>query len=237
MAWWPIEATFLLLVTTTSLGVILMLVIDWLWISQRFWRSHWYTRHNRYVHVSYVVEDGNCSVCCSSVCFASIWIINRTNTLLKKLIQFVVHRGAFVTLIQTLLLITFYAAPNHVYWYCLCTSLDIPIKYLLLGWLFTLTSQNCMQTRSVRISSRLWTFQSNFTNIYTLVAMWVLLFINKYFWCLKCRGRLNGRQHLKETLAHSKLFTSVNSQSTRDTHKLRNESYDFLHIEAQVWQK
>lgn len=42
--------------------------------------------------------------------------IAETNTLLNKLIQFVVQRGALVTLVQTLLVITFYAAPNHVYW-------------------------------------------------------------------------------------------------------------------------
>ncbi|KAF5375930.1 hypothetical protein D9615_008228 [Tricholomella constricta] len=42
--------------------------------------------------------------------------ITETNTLLNKLMQFVIHRGALVTLIQTLLLITFYAAPRKLYW-------------------------------------------------------------------------------------------------------------------------
>lgn len=40
----------------------------------------------------------------------------RTNGLLKSLIHYVVHRGVLVTLIQTLLLITFYAAPSRLYW-------------------------------------------------------------------------------------------------------------------------
>jgi len=42
--------------------------------------------------------------------------IAETNTMLNKLILFVIHRGALVTLIQTLLLITFYAAPRNLYW-------------------------------------------------------------------------------------------------------------------------
>jgi len=39
-----------------------------------------------------------------------------TNTLVTKLIRFIVHRGALVTLFQTALLLSFYAAPLHVYW-------------------------------------------------------------------------------------------------------------------------
>ncbi|KAF8063389.1 hypothetical protein FPV67DRAFT_240996 [Lyophyllum atratum] len=42
--------------------------------------------------------------------------ITETNTLLNKLIRFVIHRGALVTLIQSLLLITFYAAPRKLFW-------------------------------------------------------------------------------------------------------------------------
>jgi hypothetical protein len=42
--------------------------------------------------------------------------ITQTNNLIKNLIQYVVERGAVVTVIQTLLLITFYAAPNNLYW-------------------------------------------------------------------------------------------------------------------------
>ncbi|KAK7036782.1 hypothetical protein VNI00_011448 [Paramarasmius palmivorus] len=40
----------------------------------------------------------------------------QTNGLIKSLIQYVVNRGVLVTLIQTLLLILFYAAPNNLYW-------------------------------------------------------------------------------------------------------------------------
>ncbi|KAK7449216.1 hypothetical protein VKT23_013361 [Stygiomarasmius scandens] len=42
--------------------------------------------------------------------------IRETNSLIKSLMKFVVHRGALVTLIQTLLLITFYASPLNIYW-------------------------------------------------------------------------------------------------------------------------
>ncbi|KAG5636868.1 hypothetical protein H0H81_006590 [Sphagnurus paluster] len=46
----------------------------------------------------------------------SIDVNPRTTTLLNRLMRFVVHRGAMVTLIQTLLLVTFYAAPRKLYW-------------------------------------------------------------------------------------------------------------------------
>jgi len=39
-----------------------------------------------------------------------------TNSLLTKLMRFIIHRGALVTLFQTALLISFYAWPNHLYW-------------------------------------------------------------------------------------------------------------------------
>ncbi|KAH0580501.1 hypothetical protein H2248_001996 [Termitomyces sp. 'cryptogamus'] len=39
-----------------------------------------------------------------------------TNSLLRRLVGFVIHRGALVTLIQSLLLISFYAAPHNLYW-------------------------------------------------------------------------------------------------------------------------
>ncbi|KAJ3992545.1 hypothetical protein F5050DRAFT_1579359 [Lentinula boryana] len=42
--------------------------------------------------------------------------IRQTDNLIKNLIQYIVERGGVVTLIQTLLLITFYAAPNKLYW-------------------------------------------------------------------------------------------------------------------------
>ncbi|KDQ22798.1 hypothetical protein PLEOSDRAFT_1109896 [Pleurotus ostreatus PC15] len=42
--------------------------------------------------------------------------MSSTHSLLKSLIRFVVHRGVLVTLIQTLLLITFYAAPANLVW-------------------------------------------------------------------------------------------------------------------------
>jgi len=42
--------------------------------------------------------------------------IPETTGVLNKLIRFIIHRGALVTLIQTFLLISFYAAPDRLYW-------------------------------------------------------------------------------------------------------------------------
>lgn len=39
-----------------------------------------------------------------------------TNFIIRTLMQYIMQRGVLVTLIQTLLLITFHAAPNHLYW-------------------------------------------------------------------------------------------------------------------------
>ncbi|KAG6890167.1 hypothetical protein C0995_010871 [Termitomyces sp. Mi166 len=43
--------------------------------------------------------------------------ISQTNTILNRVVGFVVHRGALVTLIQTLLLVTFYALPHNLCWF------------------------------------------------------------------------------------------------------------------------
>ncbi|TFK22545.1 hypothetical protein FA15DRAFT_516056 [Coprinopsis marcescibilis] len=45
--------------------------------------------------------------------------IKETNSLLSKLMMFVVQRGVLVTTIQVLLLVTFYAAPNSLAWFAL----------------------------------------------------------------------------------------------------------------------
>ncbi|EKM50731.1 uncharacterized protein PHACADRAFT_104105, partial [Phanerochaete carnosa HHB-10118-sp] len=39
-----------------------------------------------------------------------------TNSIIDMLMHYIMHRGVLVTLIQTLLLITFHAAPDHLYW-------------------------------------------------------------------------------------------------------------------------
>jgi len=39
-----------------------------------------------------------------------------TNSLLTKLMRFIIHRGALVTLFQTALLVSFYAWPDKIYW-------------------------------------------------------------------------------------------------------------------------
>jgi len=39
-----------------------------------------------------------------------------TNSLLSKLMRFIIHRGALVTLFQTALLVSFYAWPKNIYW-------------------------------------------------------------------------------------------------------------------------
>lgn len=42
--------------------------------------------------------------------------MSNTNSLINRLMQYIMHRGVLVTLIQTLLLITFHAAPTRLYW-------------------------------------------------------------------------------------------------------------------------
>ena len=42
-----------------------------------------------------------------------------TSSIIDQLIHFIVRRGVLVTLIQSLLLITFHAAPDEVYWWVL----------------------------------------------------------------------------------------------------------------------
>ncbi|KAJ3715309.1 hypothetical protein DFJ43DRAFT_848159 [Lentinula guzmanii] len=53
---------------------------------------------------------------CTYLSNAKTGFSTHTDSLIKGLIQYVIERGAVVTLIQTLLLITFYAAPNNLYW-------------------------------------------------------------------------------------------------------------------------
>ncbi|KIK54781.1 hypothetical protein GYMLUDRAFT_206258, partial [Collybiopsis luxurians FD-317 M1] len=43
--------------------------------------------------------------------------MEQTDTLVKNLIQFIIERGALVTLVQILVLITFYVAPGRLYWF------------------------------------------------------------------------------------------------------------------------
>ncbi|KAF8530430.1 hypothetical protein BU17DRAFT_60158 [Hysterangium stoloniferum] len=42
--------------------------------------------------------------------------ISRTNSVINTLIHFVIRRGGLVTLIQTLLLVMFFAEPTRLYW-------------------------------------------------------------------------------------------------------------------------
>ena len=145
MACSPIEMRFLLSVTYDLNNFpFLTLVIDRLRLCKRFWRYHRHTRHNCVVQVSYIIEDGYFWVCGCLITRLKRWsyvFIHRTNTLLNKLILFVVHRGALVTLIQSLLLITFYAAPNHLYWYGLRISSDVhsQVSALRLAFHFNVT--------------------------------------------------------------------------------------------------
>ncbi|KAK7683452.1 hypothetical protein QCA50_013285 [Cerrena zonata] len=57
------------------------------------------------------------TVCMTVFLKSSITGVIETKKLLNNLIQFVIQRGALVTLIQTLLLITFFAAPNSLSWF------------------------------------------------------------------------------------------------------------------------
>ncbi|KAJ3746049.1 hypothetical protein DFH05DRAFT_906142 [Lentinula detonsa] len=53
---------------------------------------------------------------CTYLSNAKTGFSTHTDSLIKGLIQYIIERGAVVTLIQTLLLITFFAAPNNLYW-------------------------------------------------------------------------------------------------------------------------
>ncbi|KAJ3860612.1 hypothetical protein EV359DRAFT_75086 [Lentinula novae-zelandiae] len=53
---------------------------------------------------------------CTYLSNAKTGFSTHTDTLIKGLIQYIIERGAVVTLIQTLLLITFFAFPNNLYW-------------------------------------------------------------------------------------------------------------------------
>jgi hypothetical protein len=43
-----------------------------------------------------------------------------SDSLIKLLMEFTIERGALVTLIQTLLVLLFFASHQHVYWYHFC---------------------------------------------------------------------------------------------------------------------
>ncbi|TFK32814.1 hypothetical protein BDQ12DRAFT_739141 [Crucibulum laeve] len=53
--------------------------------------------------------------------------MTRTNSILDSLVQLIINRGALVTLAQTLLLITFYAAPSNLAW--VAFHINVPKLY------------------------------------------------------------------------------------------------------------
>jgi hypothetical protein len=53
--------------------------------------------------------------------------ISSTDSVLKTLIGFVIQRGVLVSLIQTTILITFYASSSHLYWYVKSTGIHYTI--------------------------------------------------------------------------------------------------------------
>ncbi|KAF4588199.1 hypothetical protein EYR38_010166 [Pleurotus pulmonarius] len=80
--------------------------------------------------------------------------IQQTNGLLKSLIHYVVHRGVLVTLIQTLLLITFYAAPSRLYW--LAFHVNVTKLYANTFWMLKFFPSHHLLTvyQSIRLNSR-----------------------------------------------------------------------------------
>ncbi|KAJ4490691.1 hypothetical protein J3R30DRAFT_3694411 [Lentinula aciculospora] len=80
----------------------------------------------------------------------------RTDNLIKGLIQYIIERGAVVTLIQTLLLITFFAAPNNLYW----LAFHINVTKLYANTFFCmLNARNNLLKKHARIDDSL--FSSN----------------------------------------------------------------------------
>ncbi|KAE9396414.1 hypothetical protein BT96DRAFT_113765 [Gymnopus androsaceus JB14] len=81
--------------------------------------------------------------------------ITQTDGLIKNLIQYVVERGAVVSLIQTLLLITFYVAPSNLYWLAFhinVTKLYANTFFCMLNSRKTLWEKHAVKNRSAIIS-------------------------------------------------------------------------------------
>ncbi|KDR76649.1 hypothetical protein GALMADRAFT_452778 [Galerina marginata CBS 339.88] len=82
--------------------------------------------------------------------------IEKTTTLLNKLMQYVIRRGALVTLIQTLLLVTFYAAPGHIYW----IAFHINVTKLYANTFFAmLNGRKSLQDTQLTVTPQKVTFQ------------------------------------------------------------------------------
>jgi len=70
--------------------------------------------------------------------------VTQTNSIIKTLVHFIIHRGALVTLIQSLLLIMFFAVPTRLYWLAFhvnVTKLYVNIFFALLNARLTLNEK------------------------------------------------------------------------------------------------
>jgi len=81
--------------------------------------------------------------------------ITQTNSLINSLMQFVIHRGALVTLIQTLLLVTFFSAPQHLYWLAFhvnVTKLYVNVFFAMLNARDALSQKHSIGSISTSVS-------------------------------------------------------------------------------------
>jgi len=70
--------------------------------------------------------------------------VAQTNSLIKTLMHFIIHRGILVTLIQSLLLIMFFAVPSHLYWLAFhvnVTKLYVNVFFAMLNARITLNEK------------------------------------------------------------------------------------------------
>jgi hypothetical protein len=83
--------------------------------------------------------------------------IDRTNSLIKSLMEYTIQRGTLVTLIQTVLVVMFFAAPGHVYWLAVhinLTKLYANVFFAILNARNTLHKKHGMNlTTSVQFSA------------------------------------------------------------------------------------
>ncbi|KAH0580506.1 hypothetical protein H2248_002001 [Termitomyces sp. 'cryptogamus'] len=90
--------------------------------------------------------------------------IAEMNTLVNRVITFVIHRGVLVTLIQALLLVTFYAAPDNLYWF----AFHVNVTKLYANTFFAMLNgrQHFKDRRQPHLSNRVPYFTMESTHTY-----------------------------------------------------------------------
>ncbi|KAF9259460.1 hypothetical protein L218DRAFT_874678, partial [Marasmius fiardii PR-910] len=66
---------------------------------------------------------------CSLLSYSRSGISTQTNKLIKSLIILFVNRGILVTMVQSMILIMFYAVPDKLWWYGLAFHINVTRLY------------------------------------------------------------------------------------------------------------